>query len=103
MQELTAFQRDILYVIAGLDRPNGLEIGERLENDGLYDRVRHGRIYPNLESIRQTGLIEKGQLTDRANWHALTDEGWVALVDRREWENSVIPRLETRTRGPFDD
>ncbi|MDG5761937.1 helix-turn-helix transcriptional regulator, partial [Natronococcus sp. A-GB1] len=45
MYDLTAFQRDLLYVAAGLDEPHGLAIKEELEN--YYEKeVHHGRLYP---------------------------------------------------------
>jgi PadR family transcriptional regulator, regulatory protein PadR len=49
MEDLTAFQRDALYVIAGPNDPHGLGIKDELEE---YDKeIHHGRLYPNLDSI----------------------------------------------------
>ena len=31
MHDLTAFQRDILYILAGLDEPKGVEIKDELD------------------------------------------------------------------------
>jgi PadR family transcriptional regulator, regulatory protein PadR len=45
MEDLTAFQRDTLYVIAGLDDPNGLEVKDELE-EYYVKEVNHGRLYP---------------------------------------------------------
>ncbi len=46
-------QRDLLYVIAGLDEPHGLAIKDELE-DYYESEVNHGRLYPTLtrSSIR---------------------------------------------------
>jgi len=61
MNGLTAFQRDILYVIAGLDEPYGLAIKEEL--DAYYEsEVNHGRLYPNLDALVKEGLINKGSI-----------------------------------------
>ncbi|ELY56529.1 transcriptional regulator, padr family protein [Natronococcus amylolyticus DSM 10524] len=66
MYDLTAFQRDLLYVVAGLDEPHGLAIKEELEE--YYEKeVHHGRLYPNLDTIVEKGLIDKGQLDRRTN------------------------------------
>jgi DNA-binding PadR family transcriptional regulator len=50
MYDLTGFQRDLLYVAAGLDEPHGLAIKEELEN--YYEKeIHHGRLYPNLDTL----------------------------------------------------
>ncbi len=47
MYDLTGFQRNLLYTVAGLDEPRGLAIKEEIEN--YYEReIYHGRLYPNL-------------------------------------------------------
>jgi len=44
MYDLTGFQRDLLYVAAGLDEPHGLAIKDELEN--YYEKeIHHGRLY----------------------------------------------------------
>jgi PadR family transcriptional regulator, regulatory protein PadR len=54
MKDLTAFQRDALYVIAGLDDPHGLAIKEELEE--YYNKtVHHGRLYSNLDTLVNKG------------------------------------------------
>ena len=46
MYDLTGFQRDLLYVISGLDDPHGLAIKDELEE--YYEaEIHHGRLYPN--------------------------------------------------------
>lgn len=85
MYDLTSFQRDILYVLAGMDRPKGLEIKEELEQ--YYgSEINHGRLYPNLDALVEMGLIEKGELDKRSNFYVLTASGENELEDRREWE-----------------
>ncbi len=47
MDDLTAFQRDLLYVIAGLENgtlPHGLTIKDSLEAD-YTSEIHHGRLY----------------------------------------------------------
>lgn len=88
MFELTAFQRDLLYVTAGLDRPSGQEIkSELLES---IDRITHGRLYPNLDTLVEQGYLDRGQIDRRTNFYELTESGKSAIRDRRRWENQYV-------------
>ena len=84
MYDLTGFQRDLLYVIAGLDEPHGLAIKDELE--GYYEKeIHHGRLYPNLDT-----LVEKGQRDRRTNYYTLTRRGRREIDARSEWETQYI-------------
>ena len=86
MKQLTAFQRDILYVIAKSQSPHGLAIKEELES--YYEsEVNHGRLYPNLDQLADQGLIDKGKKDDRTNVYELTDEARSMIRQRHEWES----------------
>jgi DNA-binding PadR family transcriptional regulator len=85
MHDLTAFQRDLLYVIAGMDRPYGLEIKDAL-NDYYEKEIQHGRLYPNLDTLVEKGLVEKGALDRRTNYYNLTRRGQREITARQEWE-----------------
>jgi DNA-binding PadR family transcriptional regulator len=92
--ELTGFQRDLLYVIAGSDQPSGQAIRRTLE--AYIDNVNHGRLYPNLDTLVEHGLVEKGDQDQRTNYYEVTEEGEALLSRRREWENQyVTPPDET--------
>lgn len=85
MHDLTAFQRDLLYVIAGMDRPYGLEIKKAL--DKYYEKeIQHGQLYPNLDTLVEKGLVEKGELDRRTNYYNLTRRGQREITARQEWE-----------------
>lgn len=86
--ELTSFQRDILYVTLGLDRPSGQEIMEVIEEHS--EDITHGRLYPNLDTLVEKSYIEKGEIDRRTNFYELSDKGEAALVERRNWENEYI-------------
>lgn len=89
MQDLTGFQRDLLYTIAGLDEPNGLEIKRYLEN--YYEtEIRHGRLYPNLDTLVETGLVNKGKHDQRTNKYELTERGRRDIGARRRWEDNTL-------------
>lgn len=92
--ELTGFQRDVLTVIAGLDKPSGQRVKEEIEKE--IDEVNHGRLYPNLDALVESGLVDKGQLDRRTNFYALSETGRQALRNRRQWENNVVPELQER-------
>jgi PadR family transcriptional regulator PadR len=87
MHDLTAFQRDLLYVIAGLEEPHGLALKDELEQ--YYEsEVHHGRLYPNLDSLVDAGYVEKGAKDRRTNVYRLTEKADRLLADRREWEDT---------------
>lgn len=89
MEDLTGFQRDLLYVIAGLDEPHGLALKKVLEE--YYEKeVHHGRLYPNLDTLVDKGLIEKGQHDRRTNVYTLSRRGRDELTARRDWENAYL-------------
>ena len=70
MYDLTGFQRDLLYVIAGLDEPH--------------------RLYPNLDTLVDKGLVEKGQRDRRTNFYTLTRRGSREIDARAEWEAQYL-------------
>ncbi|WP_049928584.1 PadR family transcriptional regulator [Halopiger goleimassiliensis] len=89
MDDLTGFQRDLLYVIAGADQPSGQDVKEEIE--GYYSsEINHGRLYPNLDTLVNKELVEKGQLDRRTNYYAITDDGLEAIEQRREWERQYV-------------
>ncbi|UHQ98773.1 PadR family transcriptional regulator (plasmid) [Natrinema zhouii] len=89
MDDLTGFQRDLLYVIAGANQPSGQDVKEEIEQY-YSDEINHGRLYPNLDTVVNKGLVEKGQLDRRTNYYAITKDGEEAIEDRRAWESQYI-------------
>ena len=88
MFELTGFQRDLLYVIAGSDRPSGQQIKESISED--VGEVNHGRLYPNLDTLVERGLVDKGQHDRRTNFYQISEAGKEAIVERRRWEDRYV-------------
>lgn len=88
MFELTAFQRDLLYVTAGLTQPSGQRIKSELEQE--IDEITHGRLYPNLDTLVDQGYMTQGEIDRRTNYYELTEIGRQAIVDRRNWENTYV-------------
>ncbi|MBX0297106.1 helix-turn-helix transcriptional regulator [Haloarcula nitratireducens] len=94
MHDLTGFQRDLLYVVAGLNKPHGLAIKYELET--YYEKeIHHGRLYPNLDLLVDKGLVEKGEQDQRTNVYSLTRRGRREIEARREWEYQYIEPAET--------
>ncbi|MDL0129237.1 PadR family transcriptional regulator [Halobacterium salinarum] len=89
MYDLTGFQRDLLYVIAGLDEPHGLAIKDELE-EYYESEIHHGRLYPNLDTLVDKGLVEKGEVDQRTNSYTLTRRGRREIAARRNWESEYI-------------
>ena len=89
MFELTGFQRDLLYVIAGAERPSGQQIKETISED--VGEVNHGRLYPNLDTLVEKGYVTKGQHDRRTNFYQISDAGLEAIESRRQWEEQYTP------------
>jgi PadR family transcriptional regulator PadR len=89
MHDLTGFQRDLLYVVAGKDAPHGLAIKDELEEH--YEKeIHHGRLYPNLDTLVEKGLVEKGQRDLRTNTYSITNRGHRELEARHDWEQDYL-------------
>ncbi|CQH65411.1 MULTISPECIES: PadR family transcriptional regulator [Halobacterium] len=93
MHDLTGFQRDILYVIAGLEQPHGLAVKDELD-DYYEQEINHGRLYPNLDDLVDKGLLEKGKLDKRTNSYTLTRRGRREITARRDWETQYVDFTE---------
>lgn len=92
MYDLTGFQRDLLYVIAGHEDPHGLAIKDELET--YYENeILAGRLYPNLDTLVDKGLVDKGTVDPRTNYYSLTRRGRREAEARREWEQQYVEKL----------
>jgi len=89
LNDLTAFQRDLLTVIAGLDGPHGLGVKEELE-DVYEDEINHGRLYPNLDDLVNKGLVDKWELDRRTNGYGLTARGRRELSAHQAWAEQAM-------------
>lgn len=84
--ELTAFQRDILalLVIECESPTSGQTLLDKLEESG-YDTVNHGRLYPNLDSLENMGLLEVGEIDRRTNDYQATEEAKREVEQYQDW------------------
>jgi PadR family transcriptional regulator PadR len=89
MNDLTGFQRDLLYVIAGCEEPHGLALKDQLE-DYYEKEVHHGRLYPNLDTLVEKGLVDKSEKDRRTNEYSISRRGRRELNAREEWEQQYL-------------
>lgn len=89
MYNLTGFQRDLLFVLDGMEGPSGKEVREAIERSQDRD-VRHARLYANLDQLVEEGLVRKAQEDGRTNQYDTTQAGHRALRDRYEWEEQYL-------------
>jgi len=87
LADLSAFQRDVLWTLAKDGASKGLAVKGSLE-DYYAENVNHGRLYPNLDSLVDHGLVAKSQRDRRTNEYQLTDAGRAALADRLDWQDT---------------
>jgi len=73
MNELSRFQLDILTVLAAKPR-HGFGVKEELEHK-YGTNVNVGRLYPNLETLIDRGLVDKEPRNGRTNEYTLTIDG----------------------------
>lgn len=93
MYDLTGFQRDLLYVVAGKDEPHGLAIKEELQ-EYYESEIHHGRLYPNLDTLVDKGLLDKGERDQRTNYYTVTRRGRREIEARRDWERQYLDTNE---------
>ncbi|SFL67151.1 DNA-binding transcriptional regulator, PadR family [Halogranum rubrum] len=84
---LTGFQRDLLVIASGLEKPSGQDIKDHIEA-AMGTSVKHGRLYPNLDTLVEHGLLEKGQHDRRTNYYQITEKGKLTIQERLEWMRS---------------
>lgn len=85
LRDLNAFQRDALVAIDAVGPTHGLGIKEYLEQSYDAQEVNHGRLYPNLDTLAEKGLVEKRAEDRRTNEYRLTSRGRRELVAHRDW------------------
>lgn len=74
MNDLSAFQRDIIYAIGSIESPAGVDIKTRLENK-YGDIINETRLYRNLQELTKQGYITKRSKDGRTNeyhWNTQT-------------------------------
>ena len=73
VRELTAFQRDILFILAEEAR-YGLAVKRALESERDKE-IGHGPVYDNLGTLGDLGLVDKTEIDGRTKEYELTERG----------------------------
>lgn len=89
MDELTGFQRDLLFVLHGLEAANGQEVLAEMESSQHRD-IKHGRLYDNLDALAECGLVDKSKRDGRTNHYRLTERGKTVVTERHQWEKQYL-------------
>lgn len=84
---LTAFQRDLLHVVAEREGACGAELGRAVSEYRGRRAAASGRLYPNLDTLVDAGLVTKAERDGRENAYRVTAQGERALEERRAWED----------------
>ena len=91
--DLTAFQRDLLRVVAALDGAMGLDVRTEIQNR-YSSSVYHSRVYQNMDSLVSMGLVSKDDLDGRTKAYRVTDRGRAMLTQTRDWTTSALEGAE---------
>lgn len=98
LDDATLFQVHVLEVIQNLsvrgEECYGLAIKGELEDIYRTSEIHHGRLYPNLDTLKTRGLINKTQINDRANSYQLTPTGKGFLKKVGELDLGLINGVE---------
>lgn len=86
--ELTAFERDILTVLAGLDDPAGVDI--RAELNAYYAiSVEPSRVYQALTKLADNSLVDISEQDARTNAYQLSTRGERVLAAGRGFQKTM--------------
>ena len=89
VHELTAIQRDLLFVVAGLENASGKGIKRELER--TQDRgLLPGRVYSNLDELVEADYVVKVPTGGRENEYCVTDDGHDAIKHRLRWMRRYV-------------
>lgn len=85
LDEISAFQRDCMTVIAHHEGISGAGIGREL-NAHYEGIIQNGRLYMALDGLVDQGLVSKGERDGRTNEYRLTRVGENKLLSHIEWQ-----------------
>lgn len=89
-RDLNAFERDTLFVIASIEDPTGVNIGNALEV--MYRKpINHGQLYPGLDELHEMGLIDKVPRDKRTNEYNITRRGQYVIEEYRDFVLEALP------------
>lgn len=79
LEDTTQFQIEVMLAIQNLsvrgEQCYGLAIKGELEEYYGVEEIHHGRLYPNLDTLKERGFIRKTEIDKRSNSYQLTPTG----------------------------
>ena len=82
--DLSAFQRDVLWLLADESGLKDVDVKRRLEQ--YYgDPVHQAQLYANIDGLADSGLVEKQRTGGRSSVYSLTEAGRRSLSARQAW------------------
>ena len=92
MRQLTAFQRDLLYIIASINEPYGRGVKRRIE-EYYEEGVSTGKVYQNLNKLVDYGYIEKSEIDGRTKSYTLTSKAFDSIENRHTWQTERVGQV----------
>lgn len=89
LSELTAFQRDVLVMVAANEGANGSELCRQL-TDAYGEEITNPRFYPATNGLIDRGLVEKRKSDGPVNSYWLTETGWDAATADSDWRVKLL-------------
>jgi len=89
MHDLKGIQRDLLFVVAGMNSPSGQDVKKELQ-DSQGRTILPGRLYANLDALVEMGLVEKSKYDGRTNQYTVTRRGRQEIQARYEWQTEYM-------------
>jgi DNA-binding PadR family transcriptional regulator len=93
----TGFQRETIQAIVACSQadevPYGLAIKARL-TDRYEEPINHSRLYQNLDSLVEAGLVERSAVDDRTNRYDLTPAGKRGLAEQAASLQRLVESLK---------
>lgn len=94
-EPLSRFEVECLIAVAENPMGKGLDIKETL-GSRYGSQINHGRLYPNLDTLAEKGLIKKHSRhqDDRSNAYEITTKGVQTLQELEETIRGGIERCQ---------
>jgi DNA-binding PadR family transcriptional regulator len=94
--DLSTYQHEALFAIGAGGAQKGLEVLEKLRDRYDDPNQSHGRIYPNLDTLVELGLVEKVEHDGRENRYSLTPIGKRFIRQDAQRRHGIAETLNVR-------
>ena len=87
--DLSSRQRDILYQVAALNKPSGLDVHSMLVETTSW-MMDKSTLHENLSTLEEAGYLVSAAIDGREKEYWLTDDGRAALDEYHEWTADCV-------------